>query len=80
MSPARAFPPGTFTPGPARPPGRMLAAQAGTELRLALRNGEQVLLTLLIPLALLVGLTCSMWSPLPEPRIAAVTPRCWRWP
>ena len=35
----------------------MLAAQAGTELRLALRNGEQVLLTLLIPVVLLVGLT-----------------------
>ena len=27
----------------------MLATQAVTELRLALRNGEQVLLTLLIP-------------------------------
>jgi ABC-2 type transport system permease protein len=52
----------------------MLAAQAGTELRLALRNGEQVLLTLLIPVVLLVGLTLLDVVPLPEPRVAAVTP------
>ena len=52
----------------------MLAAQAGTELRLALRNGEQVLLTLLIPVLLLVGLTVVDVVPLPEPRVAAVTP------
>lgn len=69
------FEPGTFTPDAA--PGRpaaMLAAQAGTELRLALRNGEQVLLTLLLPVALLVGLTVLPLVPLPTPRIAAVTP------
>jgi ABC-2 type transport system permease protein len=35
----------------------MLAAQTRTELLLALRNGEQVLLTLVIPLGLLVVLT-----------------------
>jgi ABC-2 type transport system permease protein len=35
----------------------MLAAQTRAELTLLLRNGEQVLLTLVIPLALLVGLT-----------------------
>jgi ABC-2 type transport system permease protein len=52
----------------------MLAAQAGTELRLALRNGEQVLLTLLIPALLLVGLTLLDVVPLPEPRVAAVAP------
>lgn len=45
--------PGTFTPAPAAAPvGRMLAAQTAMELRLSLRNGEQVLLTLLIPLVL----------------------------
>lgn len=38
----------------AAPVGRMLAAQAGMELRLTLRRGESVLLTLIIPLALLV--------------------------
>ena len=70
-----AFVPGTFTPdpGPGRP-GRMLATQAGTELRLALRNGEQVLLTLLIPVVLLVGLTLLDLVPLPAPRVDAVAP------
>ena len=69
------FPPGTFTPRPgAGAPARMLAAQAATELRLALRNGEQVLLTLVIPVVLLVGLTLLDVVPLPEPRVAAVTP------
>jgi ABC-2 type transport system permease protein len=52
----------------------MLAAQAGTEMRLALRNGEQVLLTLLIPVVLLVGLAVLRVVPLPEPRVAAVAP------
>jgi ABC-2 type transport system permease protein len=52
------FPAGTFAPAPGRGRlGRMLAAQAGVELRLAFRNGEQVLLTVLIPLALLIGST-----------------------
>ncbi len=45
---------------PAPAPGgaplpRMIAAQAGLETRLLLRNGEQLLLTLIIPLLLLVG-------------------------
>jgi ABC-2 type transport system permease protein len=69
------FAPGTFTPRPgAGAPARMLAAQAATELRLALRNGEQVLLTLVIPVLLLIGLTVVDVVPLPEPRVAAVTP------
>ena len=74
-SPGDAFVPGTFTPrpGPGRP-GAMLRAQAGTELRLALRNGEQVLLTLLIPVVLLVGLTLLDLVPLPSPRVDAVAP------
>ena len=52
----------------------MLAAQSGIELRLALRNGEQVLLTLLIPVVLLVGLSVLTLVPLPEPRVATVAP------
>jgi ABC-2 type transport system permease protein len=69
------FAPGTFTPHPgAGSPGRMLAAQSATELRLALRNGEQVLLTLLIPVVLLVGLTLLDVVPLPQPRVQAVVP------
>ncbi|MHA6618447.1 ABC transporter permease [Pseudonocardia sp. DLS-67] len=69
------FPAGTFTPrpGPGSPP-RMLAAQSATELRLALRHGEQVLLTVLVPIVLLVGLTLLSVVPLPEPRIATVAP------
>ncbi|HME49929.1 ABC transporter permease [Mycobacterium sp.] len=52
------FAPGTFTPDP-RPNSvvRMLSAQYGLELKLLLRNGEQLLLTLFIPVTLLVGLT-----------------------
>jgi ABC-2 type transport system permease protein len=43
----------TFVPAAgAAPRSRMLAAQTRMELRLSLRNGEQVLLTLLIPLLL----------------------------
>jgi len=69
------FEPGTFTPAPGRGPlPRMLLAQAGTETRLALRHGEQVLLTLLIPVVLLVGLTMVEVVPLPEPRITHVLP------
>lgn len=69
------FADGTFTPqaGAGRPP-RMLAAQAAVEIRLALRNGEQVLLTLFIPVVLLVGLTLLGIVPLPAPRVATVAP------
>jgi ABC-2 type transport system permease protein len=50
------FAPGTFAPDP-RPNtiAGMLAAQYGLELKLLLRNGEQLLLTLFIPITLLVG-------------------------
>jgi ABC-2 type transport system permease protein len=52
------FPDGTFTPAPGRGSlGRMLRTHARVEASLTLRHGEQVLLTLLIPLALLVGLS-----------------------
>jgi len=52
------FPAGTFTPDPhpAAVP-KMLAAQFALELKLLLRNGEQLLLTMFIPITLLVGLT-----------------------
>jgi ABC-2 type transport system permease protein len=43
----------TFTPAPgAASPGRQLRAQTAMELRLLLRNGEQVALTLIVPLLL----------------------------
>jgi ABC-2 type transport system permease protein len=52
------FSPGTFAadPRPATVP-TMLAAQFGLELKLLLRNGEQLLLTMFIPITLLIGLT-----------------------
>ena len=47
---------GTFTPRPgAAPLPRMVLAQAGMETRLLLRNGEQLLLAVVIPLIVLVG-------------------------
>ncbi|CAM5396725.1 transport permease protein [Streptomyces avidinii] len=46
---------GTFTPKPgAAPVSRMILAQAGLETRMLLRNGEQLLLTVIIPSLLLV--------------------------
>ena len=48
---------GTLAPAPeAAPRGAMLRAQTLAELRLTVRNGEQVLLNLIIPLGLLVVL------------------------
>ena len=74
-SPLPRFPDGTFSPEPGRGRlGRMLVTQSGVELRLAFRNGEQVLLTVLIPLALLVGLSLLDVVPLPSPRVASVAP------
>ncbi|WP_328679245.1 ABC transporter permease [Streptomyces sp. NBC_00322] len=46
---------GTYTPRPgAAPVGRMIAAQAAFETKMLLRNGEQLLLTVIIPSLLLV--------------------------
>ncbi|MGZ4495497.1 MAG: ABC transporter permease [Nocardioides sp.] len=47
---------GTFTPAPgAAPFGRMVLAQTRMETRLILRNGEQLLLAVVVPLLVLVG-------------------------
>ncbi|MFE3069533.1 ABC transporter permease [Streptomyces sp. NPDC059247] len=46
---------GTYAPRPgAAPLGRMIAAQTALETRMLLRNGEQLLLTVIIPSLLLV--------------------------
>lgn len=46
---------GVFAPRPgAAPLSRMLAAQTGLEIRMTLRNGEQLLLTVVIPVLVLV--------------------------
>jgi ABC-2 type transport system permease protein len=69
------FPRGTFTPDP-RPSalGRMLAAQYRLDLKLLLRNGEQLLLTMFIPITLLIGLSLLPLGSYPEPRVAVFAP------
>ncbi|TDD41883.1 multidrug ABC transporter permease [Saccharopolyspora elongata] len=70
------FPAGTFAPKPGRGrAGRMLAAQTKIEALLIIRHGEQALLTLIIPLALLIGLSTLHIGTLPEPRVNSVMPR-----
>jgi ABC-2 type transport system permease protein len=54
--------------------GRMLAAQARLELRLLLRNGEQVGLTLVIPLLLLVFFNLPILYSLGGRRVDFVVP------
>lgn len=52
------FAPGTFTPAPQRATAaRMIAAQGRIEAILLLRHGEQILVNLLIPAAILIGVT-----------------------
>jgi ABC-2 type transport system permease protein len=65
------FPPGTFTPDP-RPNTvpAMLAAQYSLELKLLLRNGEQLLLTMFIPITLLIGLTLFPLGPFGEDHVS----------
>lgn len=72
---AQLFPAGTFTPAP-RPSSvaRMLSAQYGLELKLLLRNGEQLLLTMFIPVTLLAGLSLLPLGNFPEPRVAVFVP------
>lgn len=60
-------------PGPA-PVGRQIGAQAAMELRLLLRNGEQLLLTIVIPTLLLVVFTKAPIADLPKPRVAFLVP------
>jgi ABC-2 type transport system permease protein len=54
--------------------GRQLAAQTAMELRLMLRNGEQLLLTIVIPTVLLVLFTSAPIADLPTPRIGFLMP------
>lgn len=58
MTIQREYPAGTWAPAPgAASQARRIRAQALADVRTTLRNGEQLLLTLVIPLLLLVGLT-----------------------
>ncbi|HSV67193.1 MAG TPA: ABC transporter permease [Mycobacteriales bacterium] len=66
---------GALVPAPgAAPRHRMLLAQAGMELRLTLRNGEQLLLTLIIPLLLLAILVFTPFVPVDGPRVEVFVP------
>lgn len=69
------FPAGTFRPDP-RPNSvpRMLGAQYGLELKLLLRNGEQLLLTMFIPITLLIGLTLLPLGSFGEHRVGVFVP------
>jgi len=64
-----------FTPAPgAAPRARQVGAQARMELRLLLRNGEQLLLTVVIPTLLLVVFAKAPIADLPHPRVAFLVP------
>ncbi|MFI9502910.1 ABC transporter permease [Nocardia sp. NPDC052566] len=69
------FAAGTFAPDP-RPSSRaaMLAAQTRLELILLLRNGEQLLLTMFIPITLLIGLTLLPFGDLGAHRVNKIVP------
>lgn len=65
-------------PGPVQEPapvGRRVLAQAGFEMRTVLRNGEQLVITLVLPVLLLVVLTRTSFVDLGTPdRIGLVAP------
>lgn len=69
------FAPGTFAPDP-RPNSRaaMMIAQTRLELILLLRNGEQLLLTMFIPITLLVGLSLLPFGDLGDDRVDKIVP------
>lgn len=75
MTGSALFPAGTFRPDP-RPSSvpRMLAAQYALELKLLLRNGEQLLLTMFIPITLLIGMTLLPLGSFGEHRVAVFVP------
>ncbi len=64
-----------FAPAPgAAPLTRMLRAQTGMELRLILRNGEQLLLPIIIPTVVLLLFDAAPIVDLPTPRVDFLVP------
>ncbi|HVV75992.1 MAG TPA: ABC transporter permease [Mycobacteriales bacterium] len=64
-----------LTPGTGAAPRRhTLAAQGRMELRLILRNGEQLLLTLIIPITLLLLFSKAPIADVPKPRVDFLMP------
>lgn len=73
----------TFEPRPgAAPVGRMLLAQTALETRMLLRNGEQLLLTVIIPTVLLVLFSAVDVVSVEGPASGSTSsrPACWRSP
>ncbi|MCJ0906130.1 ABC transporter permease [Rhodococcus sp. ARC_M6] len=69
------FESGTFSPNPrANSASKMMAAQTKLELTLLLRNGEQLLLTMFIPITLLIGLSLLPIGDLGDSRVSTVLP------
>jgi ABC-2 type transport system permease protein len=70
------LPPGWLRPGPsAAPAGRRVLAQAGFDASIMLRNGEQLLIMVVLPALLLVGLALTHVPDLgPGRRIDVVVP------
>jgi ABC-2 type transport system permease protein len=67
--------PGALAPAPeAAPRGAMLRAQSLAELRLTVRNGEQILLNLIIPLGLLTVLVKVPFVSIDGSRVAFAVP------
>ena len=65
----------SFRPaGGAAPLGRMLRAHSQTELGLLARNGEQLLLTIVIPTVVLVLFATTTVADIPEPRVDFLVP------
>jgi ABC-2 type transport system permease protein len=64
-----------LSPAPAAAPiARQLSAQASMELRLVLRNGEQLVLTVAIPTVLLLLFVTAPVLSLPRPRVGFLVP------
>lgn len=59
---------------PAAPSSTRILAQARFEAEILLRNGEQLLVSLVLPAMAMVALVASPYPALPEPRISLVVP------
>lgn len=69
------FAPGTFRPDPGRArPGAMVRAATAQELRIVVRNGEQLFLGLVVPVSALFVMVMADIADLPSPRVATVVP------
>ncbi|MGW4332158.1 multidrug ABC transporter permease [Rhodococcus koreensis] len=74
-TPGMMFTAGTFAPAPRRNTApAMLTALTRLETTLLLRNGEQQLLTMMLPVTFLIGLTVLPIGTMPDPRVDTVFP------